>query len=45
MKASRVAAVGLVAAATFWIASGHLFPHKTDESKAAPVASEARPVM
>jgi multidrug efflux system membrane fusion protein len=40
MKASRVAAVGLVAAATFWIVSGHLFPHKTDESKAAPVASE-----
>ena len=40
MKASRVAALGLVAAATFWIASGLLFPHKVDESKAAPVASE-----
>jgi multidrug efflux system membrane fusion protein len=40
MKASRVAALGLVAAATFWIASGLLFPHKADESKAAPVASE-----
>jgi len=40
MKASRVAALGLVAAATFWIASGHLFPHKADESKAAPIASE-----
>ena len=41
MKASRVAALGLVAGATFWILSGHLFPHKTDESKAAPVAGEA----
>jgi multidrug efflux system membrane fusion protein len=40
MKASRVAALGLVAAATFWISSGFLFPHKVDESKAAPVASE-----
>ena len=41
MKASRVAAIGLVAAATFWIASGQLFPHKTDESRAAIVTNEA----
>lgn len=40
MKASRVAAIGLVAAAGFWIASGVLFPHKSDESKAAVVTSE-----
>jgi multidrug efflux system membrane fusion protein len=41
MKASRVAAVGLVAAAGFWIASGHLFPHTADESRAAIVTNEA----
>jgi len=41
MRASRVAAVGLVAAAGFWIASGALFPHKSDESNAAIVAQEA----
>ena len=35
MKASRVAAVGLVVAAVAWIASGHLFPHETAQSKAA----------
>ena len=35
MKAARFAAVGLVVAATAWIASGHLFPHETAESKAA----------
>jgi multidrug efflux system membrane fusion protein len=40
MKASRVAAVGLVAAAGFWIASGALFPHKADESHAAVLTSE-----
>jgi membrane fusion protein, multidrug efflux system len=28
MKASRITAVGLVAAATLWIASGRLFPHE-----------------
>jgi multidrug efflux system membrane fusion protein len=32
MKASRITAVGLVAAATLWIASGHLFPHEGDAS-------------
>jgi len=35
MKAARIAAVGLVVAASAWIASGHLFPHETAESKAA----------
>lgn len=35
MKASRVAAVGLVIAAGAWIASGHLFPHGSDKSHAA----------
>lgn len=35
MKAARFAAVGLVVAAGAWIASGHLFPHETPESKAA----------
>jgi multidrug efflux system membrane fusion protein len=41
MKASRITAVGLVAAATFWIASGHLMPRDTSESSAAIRASEA----
>ena len=35
MKAARFAAVGLVVAAVAWIASGHLFPHETAESRAA----------
>jgi multidrug efflux system membrane fusion protein len=35
MKAARFAAVGVVAAAVAWIASGHLFPHESAESKAA----------
>ena len=44
MKAARFAAVGLVVAATAWIASGHLFPHETAESRAAvgPAAVEAK---
>lgn len=41
MKASRVTAVGLVAAAALWVLSGHLIPHETAESKAAIRASEA----
>ena len=28
MKASRITAVGLVAAAALWIASGHFLPHE-----------------
>ena len=35
MKASRFAAVGIVAAAALWIASGHFLPHETGESKAS----------
>lgn len=35
MKAARFAAVGLVVAAVAWIASGHLFPHETAQSRAA----------
>ncbi len=36
MKAARITAVGLVAAATLWIVSGHLLPHESAESRAAP---------
>jgi multidrug efflux system membrane fusion protein len=35
MKASRIAAVGVVAAAGLWIASGHFLPHETAESRAS----------
>lgn len=41
MKASRITAVGLVAAAALWIASGHLMPHDS-ESKAAVKPDEAK---
>ncbi|MEA2876054.1 MAG: rane fusion protein multidrug efflux system [Hyphomicrobiales bacterium] len=41
MKAARFAAVGLVVAAVAWIASGHLFPHETAESRAAVQPAEA----
>ena len=42
MKASRVTAVGLVAAATLWIASGHLIPHDSPEGQAAIRPGEAK---
>jgi multidrug efflux system membrane fusion protein len=35
MKAARIAAIGLVVGAAAWIASGHLFPHESAESRAA----------
>jgi multidrug efflux system membrane fusion protein len=35
MKGSRITAVGLVAAAALWIASGHFMPHESAESRAA----------
>jgi len=35
MKASRVAAIGLVAAAVLWMGSGHLFPPEPDHGNAA----------
>jgi membrane fusion protein, multidrug efflux system len=43
MKASRVAAVGLVAAAGLWIGSGYFLPHDSQESKAAVLPNEAAP--
>jgi multidrug efflux system membrane fusion protein len=44
MKASRITAVGLVAAAALWIASGHFMPNESAESRAAiqPGAGEAK---
>jgi multidrug efflux system membrane fusion protein len=42
MKASRITAVGLVAAAALWILSGHLIPHESAESKAALQVNEAK---
>lgn len=42
MKASRITAVGVVAAAALWILSGHLIPHESPESKAALQAGEAK---
>ena len=41
MKGSRIAAVGIVAAATLWIASGHFLPHENAESKAAVRPADA----
>jgi multidrug efflux system membrane fusion protein len=35
MKASRYAAVGLVAAAVIWVGSGYFLPHESSESTAA----------
>jgi multidrug efflux system membrane fusion protein len=43
MKASRITAVGLVAAVALWIASGYLLPHESAESKAALRVNEAKP--
>src|SRR5260221_1259604 len=40
MKASRITAIGLVAAAALWIVSGHLIPHESAESRAALRPSE-----
>jgi membrane fusion protein, multidrug efflux system len=44
MKASRITAVGLVAASALWIASGHFLPHESTESRAAarPAEGEAK---
>ena len=41
MKASRITAIGLVAAAALWIASGHFLPHESAESRAAIRAGES----
>jgi multidrug efflux system membrane fusion protein len=42
MKASRLTAIGMVAAAVVWIASGHLMPRDSAEGQAAVRASEAK---
>lgn len=41
MKASRIVAVGVVAAAGLWIASGHFLPHESAEGRAAVRADGA----
>ena len=41
MKASRIAALGLVAGAGIWIASGHFMPHESAQSRAAMRAGES----
>jgi multidrug efflux system membrane fusion protein len=40
VKAARITAVGLVVAAALWILSGHLLPHESAESRAAPTLGE-----
>src|SRR5262245_26439673 len=46
MQARRLTAVGLVAAAALWIASGHFLPHEKTESRAAMRGeSEAKPLF
>lgn len=47
MKASRITAVGLVAGAVLWIASGHLMPHDSANSEAAirPAEAKAQPAF
>ncbi len=42
MKASRLTAVGMVAAAVVWIASGHLLPHDSAQGEAAVRSNEAK---
>jgi multidrug efflux system membrane fusion protein len=42
MKASRITALGLVAATGLWIASGYLIPHESAESQAALRVGEAK---
>jgi multidrug efflux system membrane fusion protein len=45
MKASRITAIGLVAGAALWIASGYFLPHETPESHASirPAESAEKP--
>ena len=40
MRASRLAAVGLVAGAALWIGSGYFMPHDSNDSRAAVQPSE-----
>ncbi len=43
MNASRIVAVGLVVAAIGWVASGHLMPHESAQSRAASQAQTSEP--
>ena len=45
MKARHLTAIGVIAGAALWIASGHFLPHETPESRAAiqPPAAPATP--
>ena len=47
MKASRITAIGLVAAAAAWIVSGHLLPRDSGDSQAAirPAEQKAQPAF
>jgi len=47
MKASRITALGLVAGASLWIASGYILPHESGESRAAirTGEGEAKPLF
>jgi multidrug efflux system membrane fusion protein len=45
MKAARFVAVGIVVAAGAWIASGHLLPHDSAESRAAVLPAVAAPKL
>lgn len=43
MKGSRIVAVGLVVAAVGWVASGHLMPHESAQSRAALQVAKNEP--
>jgi membrane fusion protein, multidrug efflux system len=45
MKARHLTAIGLVAGAALWIASGHFLPHETPESRAAIQPPAAAPTL
>jgi len=45
MKASRITAVGLVAGAALWIASGHLMPHSSGEAAIRPGEAKTQPLF
>lgn len=45
MKASQIVAIGLVVGAVAWVASGHLMPHESAESRAAIRADGGEPKL
>ncbi len=45
MKASQIVAIGLVVGAVAWVASGHLMPHESAESRAAIRADAGEPKL